>query len=244
MEWHQAVETLRQHIVRIYTPQASGTGFLVARSAKGPLYGIATAAHVVNQAFYWEQPIRLQSAAATGETILVRPPDRVIINDEARDTAVILLDKPELSLPPAPVELMEEGYFLKVGNPIGWLGFPAIHGANLCFFSGSISAYDEGAHAYFVDGVAINGVSGGPAFTLFGDILTVVGVVSAYVPNRATGETLPGLGIVRDVSQFHELIARMRSLDEARAQETPPAEPPPTIGEPGEETTTSLRRPT
>ncbi len=52
-----------------------------------------------------------------------------------------------------------------------------------------------------------------------------MGVVSAYVPNRATGDVLPGLSVVRDVSQFHELAPTFASLDQAREAE-PPADLP------------------
>lgn len=113
---------------------------------------------------------------------------------------------------------------MKVGASIGWLGFPALPSADLCFFTGSISARLESLSAYFVDGVAINGVSGGPAFAIDGDEPYMVGVVSAYMPNRATGEALPGLGIVRDVTQFHVEVQRFRSFDEAKAEESPPGE--------------------
>ncbi|PYK41291.1 MAG: hypothetical protein DME60_03970 [Verrucomicrobia bacterium] len=45
------------------------------------------------------------------------------------------------------------------------------------------------------------------------------------MPNRATGEVLPGLSLVRDVTQFHELAPTFASLTQAKAQE-PPATPP------------------
>ena len=82
----------------------------------------------------------------------------------------------------------------------------------------------EAEEAYLVDGVAINGVSGGPAFI---PEKMLIGVVAAYIPNRATGEPLPGLAVVRGVGQFHEVAESFRSLDEAKAQETQPTEPPP-----------------
>ena len=75
-----------------------------------------------------------------------------------------------------------------------------------------------------MDGVAINGVSGGPAFHVTGVEempVLIMGVVSAYVPNRATGETLPGLSVVRDVAQFHELAPTFASLDQAKSAESP-----------------------
>ncbi len=78
-----------------------------------------------------------------------------------------------------------------------------------------------------MDGVAINGVSGGTAFTFFGDTLEVMGIVSAYIPNRATGQVLPGVAVVRDATQFHTVGERFRSIDEAKEQEKNPTEPPP-----------------
>jgi len=63
--------------------------------------------------------------------------------------------------------------------------------------------------------VAINGVSGGPAFTCSGTSVEVVGVVSAYIANRATGETLPGLAVVQDVYQFQWVAKQLQTLDEA-----------------------------
>lgn len=54
-----------------------------------------------------------------------------------------------------------------------------------------------------------------------------MGVVSAYVPNRATGEALPGLAVVRDVSQFHDLAPTFGTLEQAKSQETAPARTPP-----------------
>jgi hypothetical protein len=104
----------------------------------------------------------------------------------------------------------------------------AIPKASLCFFSGHISAWLEPDEAYLVDGVAINGVSGGPAFI---PERMLIGVVSAYIPNRATGELLPGLAVVRGVQQFHDITDGFRSLDEAKAEETPPTAPPPPVAE-------------
>ena len=116
---------------------------------------------------------------------------------------------------------------MKVGTQLGWVGFPAIASDNLCFFSGDISCWVPGEEFYFVDGVAINGVSGGPAFCVQEDHIELIGVVSAYVPNRATGASLPGLCVVRDVAPLSETIKGLRNLEEAKAQEIPPSGPPP-----------------
>jgi hypothetical protein len=234
MNWYEAVSLLTPHVVRINTPTSSGTGYLLLNSRNGALCAIATAAHVVDHAHYWEQLLRI-TGAASGNTKLLRPSDRAILTDSAKDTAVILFDPKDLGLPADPIPLIEEGKVLRVGVSIGWLGFPAIPSADLCFFTGTVSALLETHNAYFVDGVAINGVSGGPAFFAAGDQPIMIGVVSAYMPNRATGETLPGLGIVRDVSHFHQVVRDLRSMDEAKAEEekTAPAEPPPTVSPAG-----------
>ena len=75
--------------------------------------------------------------------------------------------------------------------------------------------------AYLIDGVAIHGVSGGPVFFLTDtDGVQIVGIVSAYQANRATGESLPGLLIAQDVSHFHNLESRIQSMKKAELEAT------------------------
>lgn len=228
MPWHDAYDSIEPHVVRIATPSGFGTGFLVSRT-KGNLVAIATAAHVVDHAHYWEQPIRVEHFA-TGKSVLLRQLERAVFLEEDRDTAALVFDVGELVLPSAPPLLGPEGKFLKVGCELGWVGFPAVASLNLCFFSGRISAQRKAEHTYLVDGVVINGVSGGPAFFNGGNRVEVAGVVSAYIPNRVTGTVLPGLSIIRDVSQFHDITKKFKSLDEARAKQSQPQEPPPAEG--------------
>jgi hypothetical protein len=145
------------------------------------------------------------------------------VNTE-KDTASIVFDNSMFELPENSLPLIEAGFFLKPGVEIGWLGFPAIPSAELCFFSGRISAFLSGHSSYLVDGVAINGVSGGPVFRSIVDGAELVGLVSAYIPNRATGDALPGLSVILDVNEYHGLADRFRSADEAKLQETPPSD--------------------
>ncbi len=224
MEWHSAVNLLAPYVVRISTPQGSGTGWLVSRSRTADLCAIATAAHVVNHAHYWEEPIRLWHVAS-GDSVVLRSAERSVLIDENHDSASILFVASALAFPNETLELVPQDKFIKPGVEIGWLGFPAIPNANLCFFSGRISAFIETESAYLVDGVAINGVSGGPAFHLGGNSVRLMGTVSAYIPNRATGESLPGVAVVRDATHFHDTAGRFRSLDEAKEAESPPSEP-------------------
>jgi hypothetical protein len=221
MEWHEGVDIIAPHIVRIAMPRGTGTGFLVSHGKTNAIVGIATAAHVVDHAHYWEEPIRIEHTASGG-SLVIRQNQRAVFLDSKRDTAAVLFDKGNLALPTESLGLAPHKMYLKTGNEIGWLGYPAIS-TDLCFFGGRISAWLDTEGAYLVDGVAINGVSGGPAFHLTGGSLLIMGVVSAYMPNRATGETLPGLGVVRDVSQFHELAPTFASLEAAKEEETPSA---------------------
>src|SRR5437773_10779323 len=98
MEWHSAIAVIRPHILRVSTPSGSGTGFLVSRSSVGSMVAIATAAHVVQEADRWEQPIRIQHHES-GETLLLHHDDRVIFLEPKDDTAAILLDGRKLPLP-------------------------------------------------------------------------------------------------------------------------------------------------
>jgi hypothetical protein len=228
--WSAAVEILEKHLVRISTPRGSGTGFLLSQANKAGITAIATAAHVIDQSHYWEEPIRLHHISS-GNTIIVHQNERAIILDnKQRDSAVLLIKQGLLPLPANELPLTPVDKYVKVGNEIGWLGFPAIPTANLCFFGGKISAWIQSESAYLVDGVAINGVSGGPAIFIAGQGeagVHIIGFVSAYMPNRATGETLPGLSVVRDVTEFHEIVAKFPSFEQAQSSGTPPPDSPP-----------------
>ena len=58
-----------------------------------------------------------------------------------------------------------------------------------------------------------------------------MGVMSAYIANRATGETLPGLTVVSNVDQFHEVSKLFQSVDEAKEKESsPPEQSPSALG--------------
>jgi hypothetical protein len=106
-----------------------------------------------------------------------------------------------------------------IGIDIGWLGFPAIEANTLCFFAGTISARQSNRKAYLIDGVAINGVSGGPVFhSPTPAEVQIIGCISAYHANRVTGETLPGLLRAQDVSHFHDITKFIRNFDEANAR--------------------------
>jgi len=225
IEWHDAVDEVTPYVLRIATPECYGTGFALTHSEAGDYFGVATAAHVVARADEWGQPIRLEHHASR-TSLLLQPTQRTIFLDTNLDTAVIVFEPGSLTLPGRPFPLIEQGKIVKVGVEVAWVGFPALSPTDLCFFSGRVSAHIQTDSAYLVDGVAINGVSGGPALWLRTGDSCYIGVVSQYIPNRATGEALPGLAVIRTVSQFYGMIKHFRSLDDAR-KATPPQYPPP-----------------
>jgi hypothetical protein len=213
MDWNQAVLKLTPYIVKIHTPTGTGTGFLCMYNDSKTLCGIATAAHVVNDTDEWQQPMRIVHQAS-GQTIFLQEKDRFILSQDETDSSIILFSKEKLKLPEDVIKLLPLTSPLKIGNEVAWLGYPAIDSQTLCFFSGNISAVKS--NGYLIDGVAIHGVSGGPVmYVSETDGVQIVGIVSAYRANRSSGETLPGLLSVQDVSHFHKTIEAFRSIDEA-----------------------------
>lgn len=220
--WRKAVKLIKPYVVKIYTPRGAGTGFLCAYTEDKKLCAIATAAHVIDESHYWEEPMRIQHYDS-GKTILLRSTDRIIWLDPKLDTAVILFQKGDLPFPEKTLPFISQGKHLVVGEEIGWVGFPAVSPQSLCFFTGRNSCWLNDSRTYLVDGVAINGVSGGPAFSVTVNGITVMGSVSAYLPNRL-GAT-PGLAMISDVDQFLKVIKEIKDWEEAKKKETPPSEP-------------------
>jgi hypothetical protein len=123
---------------------------------------------------------------------------------------------------------MEINKRLNPGVETGWLGFPAVAPFNLCFFCGHISAWLENDEAYLVDGVAINGVSGGPAFVQDDqENPTIIGLVTEYRPNFASGAPLPGVSLVRSINPLVQHYATLKEqmekkqMEAAKVQEIP-----------------------
>lgn len=226
-EWYEVVEATSSSILRIVTQDGYGTGFFLVKSNNGILSGVATAYHVIARAFEWGFPIRLEHAA-TGKNVMLFPNNRYIEFDVARDTAVILFKSEELPMPEVEPQLLAEKESIKVGCDVGWLGYPAISPNELCFFSGHISNWNETEHRYLVDGVAINGVSGGPVLRNRpnGEV-NLVGIISAYISNNSAGKSTPGLSVIRDVSSFFPTIKKLKSLPQQQDNPPPSASVPP-----------------
>jgi hypothetical protein len=216
MNWNEVVDRVTPYVVKIETPEGHGTGFVCLYNDDKSLCGIATANHVIQHADIWKQPIRLIHFPSKSMQFL-KDEDRFIYDDQVNDSAVILFSPENLGLPQSLINLFPTEDQLPIGAEVGWLGFPALGANTLCFFSGNVSAREESQHSYLIDGVAINGVSGGPVvYSTTAHGVQIVGAISAYRANRASGGTLPGLSVARDVSHFHQIASRIRSLDEAR----------------------------
>lgn len=217
MAWDELVRQVIPYIFKIETPSGHGTGFLCVFSGNGQVVGVATANHVVDDADKWQQPIRL--IPTSGEPVFLKQPDYSVFANPRTDSALILLPAFNLHLPESLIELIPPGAQIPVGSEVAWLGYPVIEPATLCFFSGSISAWMEARKAYLIDGVAIHGVSGGPVIYRCEDSkVRIVGIVTLYRANRATGEALPGLLYAQDVSHFQKAIVTMRNIEEAQTK--------------------------
>ena len=177
--------------------------------------GVATALHVVSSADSWQHPIKIHNHDFS-KTAFLTVEQRVIFTDYVNDSAVIFFETSKLELPQDLIPLRPVDTRLNIGVEVGWLGYPAIEPFSMCFFTGNVSARRDDLKAYLIDGVAINGVSGGPVInSTVTDGVQFVGVMTAYRANRASGDSLPGLSIAQDVSHFHGVIQHVRSIDDA-----------------------------
>ncbi|MCK9604616.1 MAG: trypsin-like peptidase domain-containing protein [Candidatus Omnitrophica bacterium] len=219
MEWHEAYEKVFPYCVKIDSETGFGTGFLFAYNKNKKIAAIATAAHVVNDVNWWLKPLRIIHYESNSN-ILLLPENRAIwIDQQNRDAATIIVNAELLPFPATILPLLASNHHLKIGVEVGWAGFPAISPNNFCFFSGPISFFLENESTYLIDGVAINGVSGGPVFRKLSKEQAqpeLVGIVSAYRANRRATDTLPGLLVAQDITPVHEHLQQMNSLDEAQ----------------------------
>lgn len=219
MNWDSIVQKISPYVVKIETPDGSGTGFLFGYSADKRWCAVATALHVVEEADNWQKPIKIHKHDFSKPALFLPEAHRIIFTDYSTDSAVIFfLQSSDLKLPDELVQLRPVDSHLSVGTELGWMGFPSLAPYTLCFFSGNISARQAERKGYLIDGVAIHGVSGGPViFSSAADGCQFVGAVSAYrSASSARGSAMPGLLVAQDVSHFHKVISTIRSWDEAK----------------------------
>jgi hypothetical protein len=194
----------------------SGTGFLFARTADNLLLAFATAAHVVEEAEKWGKPIKIRHHR-TGEEEVYSDEERAIWIDHENDSAIILVPLPQIRLPHMVLPIVDKKKHKEIGAEVAWVGYPYFAFQHLCFFTGHISAFEREGNSYLIDGVAINGVSGGTVFAKQkGDRPELIGIVRAYRSNNLQGETLPGLMYAQDLTSVYSAISKIKSLEEAR----------------------------
>lgn len=216
MNWTECYKKVLPYVFLIETPDGSGSGVFFAYNRRKTIIAIATAAHVIEHAEDWKQPIKILQHTS-GKSRFLTDDDRMILLDRRRDSASIILMNAGFDLPADPLPMIAADKFKQVGTEVGWVGYPGIARPHLCFFTGPISSFIYGEDSYLIDGVAIHGVSGGPVFAcLVDNNPQLLGTVSAYMPNRIRGDALPGLLRSQDVTAFHETIKTMTSLDDAR----------------------------
>lgn len=211
----EGFKKIKPYIYKIMTPSGYGTGFQLFYSTSSKLCGIATAYHVISHEHNWEEPIKLVHFQ-TKKSVMLKQADRAVIAFPDNDLAFIVFVGNETNKLES-LSLVPKGRSVFPGIEIGWCGFPNIVSEELCFFRGVVSSYLIKETTYLVDGVAINGVSGGPTFVYVPNEnkLYLCGVISAYMPNRATGESLPGISFISSVDPYQNMLENMRSMEEA-----------------------------
>ena len=191
--WSEAARLVAAQTVRIDTHNSWGTGFFIYGDPEKQVLTIGTAYHVIENVA--KNPVHVK--LADGRTLVTndRPPGMLYARVDDLDAVVIIctgLD--DIPVPTVPLLDKRESP-LTVGADLGWLGFPRVAPDQLCFFSGRVSAISQ--DHFLVDGTAIHGVSGGPAFCVTNDGPKIVGSITAYLPNRVQNDTtLPGLSLV------------------------------------------------
>lgn len=206
---------VRPHTVKLSTAGNMGCGFLVdtpVLQSGRPGVLLATAWHVIQSAVDTAGALDVYHFSS-GNSCRIPASDFGVLSDKGRDLAVVFFERSHL--PDLPVEclhLLDD--VLPPGQEISWCGYPAgvliswsIKGDLLCHFSGTISAsYGKNNKDYLIDGVTINGISGGPAYLEQEGKLIVVGVVTNYYPNIQRNGVLPGLGAIRGIDEIMQSI--------------------------------------
>lgn len=211
MDWYPHIEALAPYLVKIETPHGHGTGFIIETGPKG--FVVATAAHVLRDADTWGLRIILEHPSS-GASLGVLKSERTISLHPVLDSAWLRVQGHFKGnpIPEVPVELVPSGHRVAPGAEVGWLGFPyLVPVREPSFFFGHVSAYYAFDGRYFIDGVAIKGVSGGPAFIVEADgAPAILGSVAAYVSG---GEALPGLMVAETIAPLDRIRKRVAARD-------------------------------
>ena len=213
MEWHEAIDKVKPYLFKIKTPDGYGTGFQIFYSKDTNIIGLATAFHVVEHAYEWNEPIKVVNHVKQKEQLL-NSDQRYMNVLRNRDLAFIVFNYEDDDPIEEQLIRLPVGKRLKQGAQMGWCGFPSVSPNDLCFFSGHCSTWRTDSKSYLVDGVAINGVSGGPAMRISGFEVAICGVVTEYRPNISGGAVLPGVCLIRDTGPFETVLEDYKKMDD------------------------------
>lgn len=166
---------------------------------------------MISKAVKWREGLIISQPASSWRIFINK---YEVYQYEKKDSALLRFQLDELNLPGLPLEplpIIEVKKRLKEAVEIGWCGYPGIvKPPTLCFFHGRVSAWLPEHEAYVVDGIAINGVSGAPAFTVTEDDKPkIVGMVTAYIPNVTLEGPLPGLSWVFSINHYLRLFEKL-----------------------------------
>ncbi len=196
MPWDRVVDLAERIVFQIRSGDSAGTCFAISidkqAKSKSNHYMFATAWHVVKNAT--DAALAIYVISATGKIAFEAKAGYyqiIRLGSEVFDTALIYFRTSEEILPQGQLlPMLDWDLEMPKGTEIGWVGFPQIGGGEFCFFKGTISGHVKSPPTYLVDGVAINGVSGGPALD---NRAHIIGLVSSYIPNQIDKyTTLPG----------------------------------------------------
>ena len=199
--WDEAAREVAAQTVKIETHDSWGTGFLIYGDLESWVRTIGTAYHVIENAY--KKPFTVTTADGRAFTLGTSARDVLIARMDQIDAVTLICVWRDMPMPTVPL-LEKDEPLLSVGTELGWLGYPRV-ADGLCFFSGRVSMIVDRDH-FLVDGTAIHGVSGGPAFCITDDGPRIVGSITSYLPNRVDKDTtLPGLSLITHVASLRDM---------------------------------------
>ncbi|MBN1764150.1 MAG: trypsin-like peptidase domain-containing protein [Sedimentisphaerales bacterium] len=211
--WDEIVDLAEKIVFQVVTESCSGTCFAVSLGAEsGSKYKyicFVTAWHVIEDIDKSKDKLTLISSDR--KTVIDAKPgyyDLFSLGPNIFDTALFIIKSSEIIVKQEELlPMLGYQWIMPRGAQISWVGFPGIVKTDLCFFSGHVSGYINEPPTYLIDGVAINGVSGGPAFD---NRAHIIGLVSAYIPNKVDETTtLPGLMALVPISSVRYYMENM-----------------------------------
>ena len=215
LPWDEISRLTEKVVFLVELGTTTGTCFAVsispAKNKKNKIYTFATAWHVIEKLTHSNKPIKLTTADKSKAYEIMH--DRYEIFREGPkelDTGIIevetempLVSKKNL------LPMLDFDELLPRGSEIAAVGFPGLANEEFCFFRGVVSGYGKRPPSYLVDGVVLNGVSGGPAVD---QRARIIGLVSSYLPNRIDrNTTLPGLTTLIPISSIRSLMGHRGS---------------------------------